>query len=336
MTSASTPWGWQAKPRADSQVNRVRAVERSPSPMTIDVVVVTWQQRDLTLDCLRHLAQSTVPARIIVVDNASSDGTLDAIRSEFPDVDVLPQHENLGFAPAVNIGAAAGCNDVVVLVNNDVEVEPEFLEHLVAPLDADPTVGMVAGLTVQPGGELIDQLGISVDRGLAGYLRGRHTPIGTVPGDRLLAPCGCAAAYRRTAWEQAGGFDPVFFAYGEEFDLGLRIRQAGWGAVEAPLARGVHLGGATTGVDSPMQRELSAFARGFILGRYRGLNLQAVAIDAAVVAKGLLASRSAIPLRGRLRGWRAGRRTRRAALAPELIEPSIGLAESLRRLRSAR
>ena len=314
----------------------MRAVERSLLPLTIDVVVVTWNQRDLTLDCLRHLAQSTVPAQVIVVDNASADGTLEALAGEFPEALVLPQAENLGFAPAVNIGVGAGSSDVVVLVNNDVEVEPDFLEHLVAPLAADPAVGMVAGLTVQPGGALIDQLGISVDRGLAGYLRGRHAPVGTVPSDRLLAPCGCAAAYRRTAWEQVGGFDSAFFAYGEEFDLGLRIRQAGWGAAEAPLARGVHLGGATTGVDSPMQRELSAFARGFIVGRYRGLNVQAVIVDAAVVVKGLLTSRSFIPLRGRIRGWRAGRRTRRAALSTELIEPSIGLAESLRRLRSAR
>lgn len=306
------------------------------TPPTIDVIVVSWNQRDLTLSCLRRLSQSTVPAEIFVVDNASSDGTAEAIRQDYPQVRLLPQNENLGFAPAVNLAVAAGSGEVVVLVNNDVEVEPDFLEELVRPFQAEPAIGMVAGLTLQPGGELIDQLGISIDRGLAGYLRGRHAPVGSAVPERLLAPCGCAAAYRRAAWEQAGGFDGAFFAYGEELDLGLRIRQAGWGATAAPRARGIHLGGATSGVDSPIQRALSSFARGFILGRYGGLALQALVVDAAVVVKGLLIDRSAVAFTERLRGWRAGRASRRDPVPRELIEPSVGIVESLRRLRTAR
>jgi GT2 family glycosyltransferase len=152
-------------------------------------------------------------------------------------------------------------------------------------------------------------------------------------------PSGGAAAYRRSAFEAAGGFDPALFAYGEDVDLGLRLRAAGWRAAAAPEARGVHLGGATVGVDSPQQRRLAGFARGFLLRRYEVLRSRAAArallVEALVVAWGLIRFRTAVPLRARIEGWRAAGGTR-VAVDPAAIEHSISLAESLRRLRHAR
>jgi N-acetylglucosaminyl-diphospho-decaprenol L-rhamnosyltransferase len=298
-------------------------------------VIPTFRARDMVERCLRALAADPSPKRVIVVDNASADGTGELVRREFPDVRLLSLPENAGFGRAVNAGARTGSGEAIVLVNNDVVVEPGFVAAITAPLERRE-VGMVAGLTVIPGSGEIDAFGIELDRGLAAYNRGRR---GARAG-RLAMPSGGAAAYRRAAWDQAGGFDGALFAYGEDVDLGLRLRAAGWEVAEAAAARGVHLGGATAGVDSPLQRELAGFARGFLLRRYGILRSRAcghaLAVDALVVAWGLVRHRSLGPMRARVRGWRAAGHIARHALPSGVVDESIGLVEAVRRLRSAR
>jgi N-acetylglucosaminyl-diphospho-decaprenol L-rhamnosyltransferase len=302
----------------------------------VDVVIPTWRARDMLRRCLHALAAE--PCTVIVVDNASGDGTAEMVRGEFSAVRLVSLDANVGFGRAVNAGAAAGSGEAIVLVNNDVIVEPGFVEAITAPL-RDPAVGMVAGLTTIPGSGLVDGFGIELDRALAAYNRGRHGPVGG-PAGRLAMPSGGAAAYRRAAFERAGGFDDAFFAYGEDVDLGLRLRAAGWAAAEAPAARGEHLGGATAGVDSPLQRELAGFARGFLLRRFRVFRsrgaARALLIDGLVVAWGLVRHRTLLPLRGRMRGWRAAGRAGTRPLPDGAIDERIGLRESLRRLLLAR
>lgn len=308
--------------------------------MTIDVVVVTWHGRDVLESCLDHLAAQDEPHRTIVVDNASHDGTAQLVRERFPDVTYVELPENVGFGGAVNAGAAAGDGEAIVLVNNDLDVDPGFVAAMVAPLRADEHVGMVAGMTLLPGRERVDAFGIELDAGLAAYNRLRHAPPdGGRDAGALAGPSGGAAAYRRTAFEQVAGFDETLIAYGEDVDLALRLRAAGWMAAQAPAARGVHLGGATIGVDSPQQRWLSGFARGFLLRRWGVLRsraaLRALLVDALVVGWGVARHRTLAPLRARVAGWRAaGRGSRR--VPPAAIDPAIGALESLRRLRTMR
>jgi N-acetylglucosaminyl-diphospho-decaprenol L-rhamnosyltransferase len=283
--------------------------------------------------CLRALEADPSPKRVIVVDNASGDGTVEMVRESFGAVTLVELAENLGFGRAVNAGVRAGSGDALVLINNDVLVEPGFVDAITRPLER-PAVGMVAGLTTIPGGG-VDAFGIELDRGLAAYNRGRGAP----PG-RLAMPSGGAAAYRRSAWERAGGFEEALFAYGEDVDLGLRLLERGWEAAAAPDARGVHLGGATAGVDSPFQRELAGFARGYLARRYgvfrtRGV-LHALAIDALVVGWGVVRYRTLTPLRARARGWRAAGRGGRRPLPTEAINPAIDLPEAIRRLVTRR
>jgi GT2 family glycosyltransferase len=309
-------------------------------PPSIDVVIVTTGARDLVLSCLEHLSRQTVPHRIYLADNAGNgDGTSDAVSERFPHVDLVTHRENLGFGNAIRGLVARGSSDVIVLANDDMDVEPQFLERLVEPL-ADPAVGMVAGLTLQPGDrELVDGFGIEVDPTLLAFNRLRHRSPGA-PAGRLLGPSGGAAAYRRAAWNAVGGFEPRFFVYGEDVDLALRLRLAGWQAAGAPGARGVHLGGGTTGVDSPFQRRHAGFARGLLLRRYgvlRGRHaLRALLIELATVAYGLVSARTAVPLAARIEGWRAAGAGPRLRIPSEAVDERITLREALRRLRYER
>jgi N-acetylglucosaminyl-diphospho-decaprenol L-rhamnosyltransferase len=306
--------------------------------VTADVVIVTWRERELLGRCLTALGGDPSAKRVIVVDNASGDGTVELLRREYPEVELVELPENVGFGRAVNAAVRVGEGEAIVLVNNDVLVEPGFVEEIVAPL-SEPAVGMVAGLTTIPDTGLVDGFGIELDRGLAAYNRGRHAAVGA-PAGRLAMPSGGAAAYRRSAWEAADGFDEALFAYGEDLDLGLRLRALGWEAAEAPAARGVHLGGASAGVDSPFQRDLAGFARGFLLRRYGILRStaapRALLIDALVIGWGLVRYRTLVPLRSRVRGWRAAGRGGRRTLPPGSVDPTIGTLESIRRLRTAR
>jgi GT2 family glycosyltransferase len=301
----------------------------------IDVVIPTWSGRDMLASCLDLLANQTVPVNVIVVDNASGDGTAELVRGSYPDATYIELDDNVGFGRAVNAAVRAGSGEVIVLVNNDVDAEPGFAEAIAAPF-ADDAVGLVAAMTLIPGSGLVDAFGIEVDVTLAAYNRLRRAPQTATPGV-LAAPSGGAAAYRRSAWEQAGGFDEALFAYGEDLDLGLRIRAAGWQVAAAPDARGVHLGGATIGVASPFQRELAGFSRGYLLRRYgilRGRHaLRALVFEVLVVGWGLVRFRTAIPLRSRIRGWRAGGGERRP-LPPGAVDAAIGWGEALRRLRA--
>lgn len=307
---------------------------------SIDVLIVTTRSRDLVISCLEHLRRQTVAHSIYVADNANNeDGTSDAISVRFPEVTVVTMEVNLGFGRAMNRLAALGRAEVIVLANDDMDVEPSFLEAISAPL-TDPDVGMCAGMTLQPGSqEIVDGFGIEVDSTLLAYNRLRHRPPGDTPGV-LLGPSGGAAAYRRTAWEAAGGFDPHFFVYGEDQDLALRLRLAGWSAAASLAARGVHLGGATTGSDSPFQRRHAGFGRGFILRRYGVLRTRhaprALVIELLTVLAGLIRSGSLTPLRARVAGFRAAGAGPRLPIPAEAVDAGITMREALRRLRHER
>lgn len=290
---------------------------------------------DLTGECLSHLARQTRAHTVIVCDNGGSGESAEQINREWPAVRLIRSAERLSFAAACNVGVNAGKGEVVVLLNNDVYCRADWLERLLAPLEADPGTGSVACLLVQPGEQLIDSVGLCADSTLAGFPRLAGLPVARA-GDarpRLAGPAGAAGAYRRAAWMQAGGLDEGIFAYAEDLDLALRLRGAGWGTCAATAAVGMHLGSATHGHRTASQRRHAGFARGYLLRRYGVLRsahgVRALATEAGVVLGDAILSRDLAALFGRAAGWRsAGGLPRRSAPA-EALEADIGIRDSL-------
>ena len=305
----------------------------------VDVVIPTWNRRELLARCLSTLAAQDRRCRVIVVDNASEDGTRELVGRRFPEVEVVRLDRNLGFGSAINRGVARGAAPVVVLVNNDVECDPDFVRSIVAPLSERADVAMVAGLLLRPGRDVVDSFGLELDRTLSAYPRLAGEPYvdGRELDDRTLAmPSGGAAAYRRSAFEQVGGFDENLFAYMEDVDLGLRLRATGWESAGAADAIGVHLGSATIGRRSRRQVEIAGAARAYMLRKYgiagRGLRTAAWAVgtEVAVVVAECVLGRDLAALRGRRAGWRLAGGSR-AHVPARVVNEEIGFAESLRR-----
>jgi GT2 family glycosyltransferase len=305
--------------------------------LSIDVVIPTHDHWHLTARCLSLLREQTVPHAVIVADNASSDDTPEKVRQAFPEVHVVELPGNLGFPAACNAAAAAGTGEIVVLLNNDVETSPHFLELLTRSFEDDPRVGSVAALLVRPGGRVVDSVGLTSDSTLAGFPRLRGSAVNEAESRRplLSGPCGAGGAYRRTAWEEIGGLDEGVLFYGEDLDLALRLRSAGWTAAAAPDAVAVHLGSATFGPRSPWQRYQGGFSRGYFLRRYgllrTGAAFRVLATESAVVLADAVLSRDLSAAKGRLAGWRSARGLPRRALPPpDAVESGIGFWESMR------
>jgi GT2 family glycosyltransferase/2-polyprenyl-3-methyl-5-hydroxy-6-metoxy-1,4-benzoquinol methylase len=224
------------------------------SSQSISVIVVNWNRRELLRACLRSLMKQTkAQFQLIVVDNGSTDGSAEMVSSEFPNSELIRNSENLGFCHANNQGIRVARGECIALLNNDAEADPEFLSELVNVIDRDVEVGMAAAkIVVFSDPSRIDKVGHLI--WLDGQNRGRGTGALDVGQfdlqEEVLWPDGCAAMYRRSMLEQIGGFDEDFFAYGDDAELGLRARIAGWKCVYNPRAVVRHHHSSTLGAGS--------------------------------------------------------------------------------------
>ncbi|MDP3938056.1 MAG: glycosyltransferase family 2 protein [Deltaproteobacteria bacterium] len=224
---------------------------RTPLPL-VSVIIPTWNRRDLLGECLRGLKGQTYERfEVIVVDNGSSDGSLDEARAIWGEQGLyLRNDRNLGYARAVNQGFEASGSDYVATLNNDAVPEPGWLAALVEAAEASPEVGMVASKIVDHDDpHVIDGTGLLIYPDGSSRARGRLERDEGQYDDvtEALLPSGAAALYRRRMLQEIGHHDENFFAYCEDTDLGLRGRLAGWKCAFAPKAVVRHRYSASTG-----------------------------------------------------------------------------------------
>lgn len=263
------------------------------------VLVNTNEGRFLerALGCLKE--QTLPPERVIVVDNASSDGSPEMVAERFPEVELIRLGRNAGFAAANNAGVRAteGC-EWVALLNPDAFPEPGWLEALRAAGEAHPGLSFLASRMMIAGAPgRIDGIGDAYHVSGWAWPRDHGRPLASSPdaarAAEVFSACGGAAVYRRDAFLSAGGFDESFFGYYEDTDLAFRLRLLGHRGRYVPDAVVEHVGSGTTGRESDFKIYHShrnmvwTFVRdmpGSLLARYLGhhllMNLMTVAFYA--------------------------------------------------------
>jgi N-acetylglucosaminyl-diphospho-decaprenol L-rhamnosyltransferase len=262
----------------------------------VSAVIVSYNVRDLLLRCIASLRADGI-TDIVVVDNASRDGSAQAVADHEPDVTLLSLDTNLGFGAGANRGVARTDSPYVVIVNPDVVVEPGSTKVLVDALERDPGLGIVGPRIDTPDGELypsarafpnlVDAAGhaflhflwpnnrFSRRYRMLDWDRASARDVDWVAGTHLLV--------RREAWDAIGGFDEAYFMYMEDVDLCWRMRTAGWRTGYEPDARITHDIGRST--DQTPYRMILAHHRSMLTFAWRsGGRLQRVLVPVMALA----------------------------------------------------
>ena len=217
-----------------------RMSSQSEEPL-VSIVILNWNGKQHLKECLLSLKKQTYKnLEVILVDNGSTDGSVDYIKDNFGDfVKLIENKANLGFAEGNNIGIRNSSGKYILLLNNDIKADPLWAEELIKVAESDDKIGMCACkiLSWDDSG-VIDSAGLSIYKDGLSRGRGRlELDNGQYNSqEEVLCPSGCAALYRREMLDQVGGFDEIFFIYSEDTDLGLRARLAGWRCVYVPQA----------------------------------------------------------------------------------------------------
>lgn len=318
-------------------------------PVDVSILIVTFQCREAARTCLTSVYANTsgIDYEVVVVDNASDDGTAELVRTAFPQARLIALDENIGFAAGVNLAADAAEGTYVLLLNPDTIVHEGAVRELVAFAEQRPEHGLYGGRTLRPDGILdpgscyaqptlwslfcfstmltsaFKDSRLFDPESLGGWQRDTVREVGLITGCLLLAP--------RCVWRELGGFDLRFFMYAEDADLALRAMKAGYRPVITPAAEITH----AVGASSTQPERLTLLFQGKVTllrkhwrspRREAGIALLLLGVGFRALVARLLARRES----ARLGAWREVWRARRTWLAG-YPEPRPAALEATRR-----
>jgi GT2 family glycosyltransferase len=231
--------------------------------LTLSVVIVSWNTRQLVLNCLASLesARQHMPMEIILVDNASADATVEAVRQQFPDTKIIESGGNLGFAKGNNLGLKIATGEFIALINSDVEVSPGCLEKMIEFMRQDPKIGMLGPKMILRDGSVgpscyrfptvwrwfgealslksvLSKTANYEDFEMTNFKYDRNLEVDVLTGWFWLV--------RKQATDKIGFLDPQFFMYGEDLDWPKRFHDAGWKVIFFSEAQSMHYCGASS------------------------------------------------------------------------------------------
>lgn len=231
--------------------------------LDISVVIVNWNTRELLLNCIQSILNETKSSslEIIVVDNDSTDGSVQAVQERYPQVKAVANKDNLGFAKANNIGIRQSTGRFVCIVNSDIVALDGCLDKMREYLEQNPKIGVIGPKTITETGQLrkncreFPSLRNTLCHAL--FLNRIFPNVYMFRGREMLhydfkkpqvieVLSGCFLMIRREALKDVGLLDETFFIYGEDFDWGKRFYSAGWNPTMYPEAKAIHIGGASS------------------------------------------------------------------------------------------
>lgn len=217
---------------------------------TVTVIILSWNSKPHLGACLDSVRAQTYPNKeVLVIENGSRDGSAEFVRGRYPEVRLMVQETNQGFARGNNLGIDQSRGEFVMTLNSDVVLRPDYLERLIGELANNPGLGMVCGKLFRPDGKTLDSTGLILTRARRFRDRGsEEEDRSQYDGSRdIFGVCAAAAIFRRRTLEdiRTGSeyFDEDFFAYVEDVDLAWRARRLGWTAAFVPAAAGTHIRG---------------------------------------------------------------------------------------------
>ncbi|GMQ78854.1 MAG: glycosyltransferase family 2 protein [Anaerolineae bacterium] len=225
--------------------------ESQPETVTASIIIPNWNGKQHLEVCLSSLrGQSYKNFETILVDNGSTDGSREFVKEYFPEVRLLELGENLGFTGACNAGYSQASGRFIILLNNDTEAEPAWLDAIVDAFERYPDVGIIASKILMydqrdifhSAGDLYRIDGIPINRGVWKKDTGQYEK-----EEPVFSACGAAAAYRRSLIEDVGFLDKEFYFSCEDVDMGWRAHKAGWKVLYIPTAVVYHKLKATGG-----------------------------------------------------------------------------------------
>lgn len=226
---------------------------QTPVAGLVSAIIVTWNSADTLAACLQSLkAQTYRDIELIVVDNASTDSSIEIVEAQFPTARIILQASNTGFCQGQNTGISLAQGEYVMPLNPDVRMDQDFVASMVLPMTADSAIGIVTGKLFLPLEDpvtkqrLIDTTGLFVTRSRRQYLRGHGEPDSGQfdAAGYVFGACGAAPLYRREMLQaimvDGEYFDTAFFAHKEDLDLTWRAQVLGWKAWFEPAATADH------------------------------------------------------------------------------------------------
>lgn len=258
--------------------------------MQVTIVIPNYNGKHFMKPCLESLDKQTYRGfEIIVVDNASSDGSMEYMKETYPEIRCIALDKNYGFSRAVNEGIRASRTPYVILLNNDTTVDPHYVAEMVHAIRRSKKIFSVSSKMIQmyhP--ELIDSAGDLYTLMGWGVCRGTGRPVSnyTQP-DEIFTACAGAAIYRRSAFEKIGYFDESHFAYLEDIDVGYRAKIYGYKNIYCPTALVYHVGSGTSGSKyNSFKVKLSA--RNSVYLNYKNMPLAQLILNCVPLALGWL------------------------------------------------
>ncbi len=204
----------------------------------VSIIIVNYNGRHLLKECLESIyKQSYQNIEIILVDNASEDGSVEFVNESFPDVKVIKLDKNIGFAGGNLEGLKYATGDYIMLINNDVVIDKDCIMNLVLAMERHPDVGIGAAKMLVYGKDIIDSAGDGLSTSLKGFKRGEGLQLNHFDKEEyVFGACAGATIYRRQMIDNVDFFDDDFFLIHEDTDLNLRAQLAGWKVLYIPFA----------------------------------------------------------------------------------------------------